>query len=149
MKFKNTNQPFLLIILTVICFTLLSLKVHAQAADSTLYKQYMEKASYSKKKANKLLIIGGSCIFVGVSAIALDSAIPSPNNGQSDVIRLTSTMAVAILGITGGSVVSLVSVPFYVTAGKNRRKALKVQPISQQVILPQGTGVTLGLKMQF
>ncbi len=122
----------------------------AQLADSSQYQFHLNQAQKSKKSANRLLIIGGTGIFVGTSAIAIHSIRSNPNdNAMKETMSIISTAAISILGIGGGSIVSLVSVPYYLTARKHKKLALQLQPIASPITISGTTVNTIGLRATF
>ena len=142
-------------ILTSIVFIILlsTGKSYSQYADSTKYKFHMENAKISNQKGLKLLIIGGSCIAIGSSAIVLyeNGAFNSNkrNGSAGDVMNLISVVSISILGIGGGTVVSLVSVPFFITAHSERKKAMRFQPIIKTINISGRLSNTVGIKISF
>jgi len=110
------------------------------------YEYHMEMA------AKKLLIIGGSGIVVGTSVAILGSsgAFSSKNeNALGEVYSTLGSMVVAFVGIGGGTVVSLISIPQFIGAKKHRKKAILLQPVVQPVQISGTINQTFGVRLTF
>ncbi len=138
-----------LILLLIILLS--SFNCLAQLRNDT-YEYHMEMASKKQKRAKKLLIIGGSGIVVGTSVAILGSsgAFSSKNeNAVGEVYSTLGSMVVAFVGIGGGTVVSLISIPQFIGAKKHRKKAILLQPVVQPVQISGTINQTFGVRLTF
>lgn len=85
---------------------------------------YFEKYQRQKKTANIILGTGSVLILSGLVAFATDDR----TEGR---LFFSTNQIVGVTLVTFGITSVLVSVPFYISAAKNKRKSLTIQPIFQ------------------
>lgn len=87
-------------------------------------EKYFEKYQRQKKTANILLGTG--------SVLALSGFIvASTDSGTRGSLFFSTNQIVELILIISGVTSALVSIPFYISAEKNKRKSLTIQPTFQ------------------
>ncbi len=116
------------------------------------YEYHMEMAAKKQKRSKKLLIIGGSGILVGSSIAAISSISLFPPGRDDKIVNDSSTLGLILITyvvIGGGTIVSLISIPQFISAKNHRKKAISLQPVVQPVNVSGSIGHTIGLRMTF
>ena len=121
----------------LICILMYSSTVLAQNIKTN--DIYLENYKLSKKRGNRLLIIGGSSVAAGTALLV----IPSKNPYVKVFSLLTGFSFIGT-----GVIISTFSIPFYITARDNKRKAYRIEPLvnTQQVNYKPYTSIGLQLK---
>lgn len=110
----------------------------ASDSSKTITKEtLLLKRKNQKKAANILLISGGSLILIsGVVAIGEATIFATSWGSNEDNIFNTSAAV-----FTVGLLVSAASIPFYISSGKNKRKAAALSFQQQKIPYLQGSNV--------
>ena len=94
-----------------------------------------------KKTANTLLIAGGSSMLLGT---LIATVAPSDN-----AMKSTGALLGGIALITGGTVTSFISIPFYIDAYYEKKKIGQLQPTFSYTQTPYHKFPQVGLKLSF
>lgn len=97
----------------IIIFWILLYSSSVIAQNIKINETYMEDYKFSKKKGNRILIIGGSSIAAGTALLFITN-----NNPYVQVFSLVTGYTF----IGTGFIISTLSIPFYITAGNNKKK---------------------------
>ncbi len=101
---------------------LLPFMFNAQQTNSDEINRYLRKSANKKKTANILLFTGGGLILTGLIV---------GSSGNQKGSYLISGNELAGVGLFGSGVLSAVaSVPFYISAHHNKKKSLKISPVT-------------------
>ncbi len=111
---KKIIVGFILLILATSAFS------QQTSSSPVLTKQdYLEKSKKQKTTAKILFVVGGAMFMTGILVITDDiGGIGNPNDKQN------SSLA-DVLGYAGATV-AVASIPFLVSAGRNKRKAMSI-----------------------
>ena len=110
-----------------------SLKLNSFLQDQPYSKEYYLHKSKNQRTIAWVMFIGGTAFFLAGTYIALDNLYGEP------------TTAAPVLFWTGTASM-LGSIPFFISAGKNKRKAASITFINEKIWMPQ-QGALVG-KMQ-
>lgn len=117
----------------------------AQQNNDVELNQYLQKSNSKRKTGNVLLITGGGLILTGF--------VVATTGEQNSGYFFSTNQLIGGSMITFGVLSSLVSVPFYISAGHSKRKYLKLTPSAS--IIPSNTMndnqnyTVVGLKLNF
>ena len=133
----------LLIIISVVCLSqpLIAQQIKTDSSSALNKETFLIKRKKQKKAANILLISGGSLILIsGIVAAGETAAIVTTDGENLDnIYTLSSGIA------TAGILMSVASIPFYISAGKNKRKAAALSFQQQKIPYLQNNSVTSSL----
>ena len=149
MTISKFNLPTILIIASVL---FLSFPSNAQTTNTDHFNHHLEISKIKSKQAKRLLIIGGSGIVVGTSAVVLHSTgalSPKRENATGEVYSTLGAMTVSFIGIGGGAIGSLISIPKFISANRHKKKAAQFAPIVQSVNIPGNYVNTYGIQLTF
>ncbi len=133
----------LLLILLLTCFFESSFAQElARDSSNTISKEtLLLKRKKQKKTANILLISGGSLIVIsGIVAIGEATVFVTSWGSNEENIGKASAAV-----FTAGLLVSAASIPFYISAGKNKRKAAALSFHQQKIPYLQKSTVATSL----
>ena len=102
-------------------------------AGKTFSKDYYLKKSKTQKKVAWILLTGGTIM-------AVAGAISFSESWDSDSYTTTDISGFIMLA---GIVSDIVSIPFFISSAKNKRRALSVAISNQKIFVPQQKGYAL------
>jgi hypothetical protein len=128
---KTTTMKNLLLILLLTCFFETSFAQELASDSSKIISKetLLLKKKNQKRAANILLISGGSLMVIsGIVAIGEATIfVASWGSNEENLFKTSSAL------FTVGLVASVASIPFYIAAGKNKRKAAALSLQQQKI----------------
>lgn len=107
-------------------------------SQDSMWQVYTKKEHYLKKSKNQrttgwiLLGVGTTLAVIGVSTFS--SSWDHGSNTETDILGWF---------IVGGVAMDLASIPFFISAGNNQRRAAEIVIINQKMYLPQKNSVAV------